>query len=242
MVRKVLRTIGVLLAAALVLLVAAMLLLSTDWAQNKLMQRAVGMLRVYLQTEVRMGHISVDFLRGRLKLCDVEIDDRQGRRMFRMEGLGLGLDVRALMKHFTVKKHMMKQLRALGNISYRGGFDVLFKRQVFAGRLGTEAGAIGVNFTLDGLNKYIYGSACTDSLHLGHVMDMKHLGAIRCGARFRFDISKQRTAMMRRKKGGKLPIGSVEAQIGSVRWMFGTRHNIDVRIESNGGRSHRKSL
>ncbi|MBR1499540.1 MAG: hypothetical protein IJ615_07960 [Bacteroidaceae bacterium] len=38
---------------------------------------------------------------------------------------------------------------------------------------------------------------------------------------------------MRRQKGGKLPIGSVEAQIGSVGWMFGTRHNIDVSIRND---------
>ena len=142
--------------------------------------------------------------------------------------------VERIVNHFPVKKHMMKQLHALGRIEYRGKFDVLFKKEVFAGRLGTETGALDLNFTIDGLGKYLYGTANTDSLQLGKIMNMNTIGAIACKADFRIDISKPRTAQMRRLKGGKLPIGNVEAEVQKVRWKLGAVKNNTATIASDG--------
>lgn len=142
--------------------------------------------------------------------------------------------VERIVNHFSVKKHMMKQLGALGQITFKGCFDVLFKKVVFAGRLGTEAGDIDVKFTVDGLNKYLYGSVETSSFQLGRVMDMKQVGEIACRSDFRIDTSKQRTAQMRKHKGGKLPIGKVDAEVQKVHYVLGTLHNISATIESDG--------
>ena len=139
-----------------------------------------------------------------------------------------------IVNHFATKKHMMKQLGALGQVTFRGCFDVLFKKVVFAGRLGTEAGDIDVKFTVDGLNKYLYGIVETGSFQLGRVMDMKQVGEIACRSDFRIDTSKQRTAQMRRQKGGKLPIGKVDAEVQKVHCVLGTLHNISATIESDG--------
>ena len=139
-----------------------------------------------------------------------------------------------IVNHFATKKHMMKQLGALGQVTFKGCFDVLFKKVIFAGRLGTEAGDIDVKFTVDGLNKYLYGSVETGSFQLGRVMDMKQVGEIACRSDFRIDTSKQRTAQMRRQKGGKLPIGKVDAEVHRVHCVLGTLHNISATIESDG--------
>jgi hypothetical protein len=139
-----------------------------------------------------------------------------------------------IVNHFATMKHMMKQLGALGQVTFKGCFDVLFKKVAFAGKLGTEAGDITVNFTIDGLNKYLYGTAETDSLQLGHIMDMKQVGEIACRTDFRIDISKQRTAQMRKLKGGKLPIGKVDAEVQKVHCVLGTLHDISATIESDG--------
>ncbi len=139
-----------------------------------------------------------------------------------------------IVNHFPVKKHMMKQLHALGRIEYRGKFDVMFKKEVFRGRLGTEAGALDVDFTIDGMSKYLYGTAATDSLQLGQIMNMKTLGPIACKANFRIDISKPRTAKMRRQKGGKLPIGNVEAEVRRAVWKLGALKDIKATIVSDG--------
>lgn len=49
-------------------------------------------------------------------------------------------------------------------------------------------------------------------------MDMPDIGMIACKANFKFDISKQRTARMRQLKGGKLPIGQVDAEVYEARY------------------------
>lgn len=162
-------------------------------------------------------------------------DKHQMRVHFNVKRMtALGGVPKRIVNHFRVKKHMMKQLSTLGRIDYTGHFDVLFKKEVFAGRLKTEAGALNVNFTIDGLNKYLYGTARTDSLELGRIMSVNSLGAIACRANFRFDLSKQRTAKMRRQKGGKLPIGGVDAEVFKVRWKLGTLSNIEASIKSDG--------
>ena len=139
-----------------------------------------------------------------------------------------------IINHFPVKKHMMKQLHALGRIDYKGYFDVFYKRQTFVGRLGTQAGAVNMNFTVDGLNKYVFGNVRTTALQLGKVFDMSDIGPIACRANFRFDISKPRTARMRRHKGGKLPIGNVNADITEASYKFATVRNIEATIVSDG--------
>lgn len=102
------------------------------------------------------------------------------------------------------------------------------------GRLGTQAGAVNVNFTVDGLNKYVFGNVRTTALQLGKVFDMSDIGPIACRANFRFDISKPRTARMRRHKGGKLPIGNVNADITEASYKFATVRNIEATIVSDG--------
>ena len=146
----------------------------------------------------------------------------------------LGIHLNLVINQFVVRKFMMKQLNALGRITYNGHFEVLYKKVQFAGRLGSVAGPIDFQFALDGLNKYVYGSTKTDSFMLGRVMDMPEIGKIVCKANFKFDISKPRTAIMRRKLGGKLPIGHVDADIAEARYKKLTVRNITSEINSNG--------
>lgn len=139
-----------------------------------------------------------------------------------------------IINHFPVKKHMMKQLHALGRIGYRGHFDVVHKKESFAGLLRTEHGNIDFQFAIDENDKYLNGTATTDSLQLGQIMDMKNLGRIACRADFRFDISKDRTAKVRQGRGGKLPIGSIEAQVTECHYKFLSMHHLSANIDSDG--------
>ena len=54
-----------------------------------------------------------------------------------------------IISHFPVKKFMMKQLHNLGTIGYIGTFDVLWKREQFAGLLITKPGNINFSFALN---------------------------------------------------------------------------------------------
>ncbi len=139
-----------------------------------------------------------------------------------------------IINQFKSKKFMMKQLRALGTISIYGGFNVLYRKEQFQGRVHSRMGDINVNFTLDEENKYVTGKASTDSLELGRVMDMEKIGPISASADFKFDYSKPRTAEMRRLKGGKLPIGEVKAHVARASYKFVKVKNLDVEIKSDG--------
>ena len=139
-----------------------------------------------------------------------------------------------LINQFTVKKYMMYQLYALGVIKYHGEFDILWKKQKFRGLLNTEKGDINFNFEIDGNNKYLTGKVSTDSLKLGELFQLKRLKDIHCSASFNIDISKQRTAEMRKEKGGKLPIGTVKADIKKVGYRTIFLKNILADIQSDG--------
>ena len=139
-----------------------------------------------------------------------------------------------IINQFTVKKYMMNQIFAMGLIRYAGSFDILWKRQQFRGLLDTEKGDIDFNFELDGINKYVTGNVSTDSLKLGELFQLEKIGNIDCSASFKIDISKTRTAIMRKQKGGKLPIGHVDADIKKIGYRNINMKNIVANIESDG--------
>ena len=111
-----------------------------------------------------------------------------------------------VINQFAVKKFMMKQLNALGHFTYQGHFDVLWKKEQFAGLLHTVPGNLNFQFTLDELNKYVYGTARTDSFELG----------------------------MRQLKGGKLPIGHVTAEVAEGKYKKVKVRNLFAELESDG--------
>ena len=139
-----------------------------------------------------------------------------------------------IINQFAVKKFMMKQLHALGTLRYKGSFNVLWKQEEFTGNVQTQLGSLSFYFTLDENNKYLTGKASTNDLQLGQVMDMKDIGKIAANANFKFDISKPRTAQMRKRLGGKLPIGEVTAHVTEASYKFIKTRNVDVHIASNG--------
>ena len=89
-------------------------------------------------------------------------------------------------------------------------------------------------FALDENNKYLSGNVQTNAFELGKAMDYPDVGTIACRAGFRFDISKPRTAQMRRLKGGKLPIGKVDAIVYKAKYKFVSASDIAAHIVSDG--------
>ena len=140
----------------------------------------------------------------------------------------------AIIKQFPVKRFMMKQLHALGTLHYRGSFNVLWKKEEFQGNLGTQAGVLKFYFAIDENNKYLSGNASTEFLEIGHVMDMDQIGPVAANASFKIDISKPRTAIIRRRVGGKLPIGEVKAHVSRASYKFVSTKDLDIQIVSDG--------
>lgn len=139
-----------------------------------------------------------------------------------------------IMKQFPIKRFMMKQLHALGKLNYVGSLDVYWQTRDFRGDISTEVGNFNLDFNIDKQSKYITGKASAESLQLGKVLDMPDIGEAALSTDFKFDFSQERTAEMRRNKGGKLPIGSLTAHVDEASYKFVKVKNIDVSIDSDG--------
>lgn len=140
-----------------------------------------------------------------------------------------------IIQQFPVKKLMMNQLDALGDIGYTGNIIIPWKKEIFNGVLRTAAGSLTFNLTLDEITKYLTGHVNTRIFHLGQVVTMKGLGDVGLKADFKVDIHKQRTAVARKQHGGKMPIGDVQADVYEVTYKKVKIKNLQVNITSNGG-------
>ncbi len=140
-----------------------------------------------------------------------------------------------IIQQFPVKKYMMKQLGNLGNISYKGDFSVLRKREVFSGLIGTAVGDISLqSLIINDSTKYISGKVGTNNLELGKALGMDDIGKIMADATFEFDISKERTAKMRQQLGGKLPMGTLKAKVDEAKYKVLKVKNATLEMSSNG--------
>ena len=139
-----------------------------------------------------------------------------------------------IINQFVVKKFMMKQVDLLGTIGYIGSFDVLWKRVLFRGVLTSPHGNLDFNFMINSLTKYLTGAVRGKSVKLGKILDMPDIGDVGASANFQFDISKPRTAKMRRLKGGKLPIGHIDAVVDKASYKFIKVKDVKITIDSDG--------
>lgn len=139
-----------------------------------------------------------------------------------------------IINQFATKKLMMNQLHSLGDINYTGSFDVLYKKEIFRGLLKTAAGNLNFEFALDELNKYVNGNVSSKKIELGKVMNIKEMGPMDASADFTVDISKPRTAKMRKAKGGKLPIGFFNAKVNDVSYLGIHIRNLTATLNSDG--------
>ena len=140
-----------------------------------------------------------------------------------------------IINQFVVKKMMMKQLDNLGTLTYTGDFHVIWKRELFQGVLGTAVGNMTFNFTIDDLNHYISGHVDAKKIQLGKLLNMRDIGDVGAKADFKVDIDKKRTAILRKKTGGKMPYGTVDAFVYEAAYKGIKLKELKVDIKSNGG-------
>jgi len=129
---------------------------------------------------------------------------------------------------------MMKELNTLGHMKYVGDFAILYKQEKFKGLLSTEVGDLNFTFGLDDREKYLSGTFNTKNAELGKVFDMPDLGNASCKADFKFDTSSQRTAKVRRERGGNLPVGEVSAFLSEANYKKIKVVHVTARVVSDG--------
>lgn len=195
-----------------------------------------------LPDEIRLNNIKISTNDGKLsisasgRLTHLKKAEKKDLNLhFHVNRMHAKGDIKErIINQFAVKKLMMNQLSKLGNITYSGDFYILYKRQRFQGSLQTAVGPINFGFTLDNISKYLSGQVNTGNFQLGRALEVEKLGTIACSAEFKIDISKPRTAKIRRSSGGKLPIGTVSAQINDCSYNSHHFNNLSVDISSDG--------
>lgn len=140
-----------------------------------------------------------------------------------------------IINQFVVKKMMMKQLDNLGNLTYTGDFQVIWKHELFKGVLGSAVGNLAFNFSIDDLNHYITGHVDTKKIQLGKLLDTKDIGDVGVQADFKVDIDKQRTAKLRKQYGGKMPFATVDALVYEAAYKGIKVKDLKVDIDCRGG-------
>ena len=139
-----------------------------------------------------------------------------------------------IINKFAVKKLMTDQLKSLNTIDYRGELGIYRKNERFSGELTSEAGALNFKISIDETGKYIDGNIDTEAFDVGKAFSVKNIGDVALTGDFRVDISKERTAQMRKDKNGKLPIGKAQLQVKAVKVGKIRLTNIFADVNSDG--------
>lgn len=183
-------------------------------------------------------YISTPDKRLRLTACG-DMCDVMKRFDLRLHFNDINLDARKGIKekiigHFSkkVRLKMVRQMRKLGDICYRGRMGVFFKREDFSGTLFTKYGNADFAFTINGVMKEMTGKISTDSLALGSIMSVKGLGHIKAYATYSFNVASKRHRPA--KFRGRLPIGWLKAHVDSARFKGINFTNVSAAMDSNG--------
>ena len=142
-----------------------------------------------------------------------------------------------IVNHFSKKVNlkMTKQMKALGDVEYTGKVGIFFRRQDISGTLFTKYGNLNFDFTLDGNTRHMTGTMSTDTLDLGSIMNTKKLYIARTRAIYDFDItSKRKAKALGIKRKGRLPIGSLKANVGFGSYGSFKVKNLTANMESDG--------
>ena len=90
---RILKIVGGIIVAFVVLVVAAVGLLNSTSVQNKLLQHATEMLAEKLETKVEIDSIRIGFFGDDLRLTGVRVDDQEQRRMLELRKLSAEVEM-----------------------------------------------------------------------------------------------------------------------------------------------------
>lgn len=168
---------------------------------------------------LRNIHVTTDDKRLNLTTHGVMLDITK-KQQFKFHFKDVNLSARngikeQIVNHFSkqVNLKMQEQMRALGDISYKGYFNIYRWKQDFHGTLLTKFGNINVNFNLDGKTRYMNGTLDVKNYDIGKVMKVKQVGKISFAAKFNFDIAGKKAAKKLGRVRGKLPRGTLSGVI-----------------------------
>ena len=141
-----------------------------------------------------------------------------------------------IVMHFakTVRLKMLRQMRAVGDIRFQGSLDVLYKKEIIAGKLSTQYGNIDTRFTLDGKTKYMTGYLTTKNVEMDKLMNIPKLGPVKCRIDFDLNISRKTPRPATALPNGRLPMGRIRAKVYDARYDVLTVPEVSLDLNSDG--------
>lgn len=159
-----------------------------------------------------------------LHFSDIHLDARNGIK-----------DI--IVNHFAKKTRlkMMRQMRAVGDISFSGRLGIFFKKQTVGGKLFTRFGDVDFDFHINGWTHFLKGWMTSKELKLGEIMNAPGFEVLDAQATYNVNISKKsEVSKASRARGGRLPIGELEATLGGARYKVLKFKDITASINSDG--------
>lgn len=141
-----------------------------------------------------------------------------------------------IVMHFAKKMRlkMLRQMKAVGDIRFQGSLGVLYKKEVFEGKLTTRYGYVTTQFTIDGFRRYMTGYINTPSLDMGKVMNIPQLGPVKCRVDFDLNISKKTPRPATALPNGRLPMGTIKALVYDAQYSNILVPEVELDLKSDG--------
>ncbi len=170
----------------------------------------------------------MDGLFGRKEMLNLQFRDIDLRATHNMK--------EQLVMHFakTMRLKMLRQMRAVGDIRFEGSLDVLYRKEVIAGKLSTQYGNINTRFTLDDNTKYMTGYLTTQSVEMGKLMNIPKLGPVKCRIDFDLNISRKSPRPATALPDGRLPMGRIRAKVYDANYDMLTVPEVNLDVYSDG--------
>ena len=191
---------------------------------------------------LRNIHVTTDG--GRLNLtAEGKMLDITKKKQFKFHIRNVNLSARGgikeqLVNHFSkqVNLKMQNQMRALGDVQYKGNLNIYRWSQDFHGVLLTKFGNIKFDFNLNAKTRYMNGTASAKDFEVGKVMQVKQVGKVSFSAKYNFDIASKKWAKKLGRVRGKLPRGTASGTISDIKLLNEklTIHQVKIAMESDG--------
>lgn len=141
-----------------------------------------------------------------------------------------------IVMHFAKKMRlkMIRQMKAVGDVRFRGSVDILHKREIIAGRLDTKFGHLTTRFTLDGNTRFMTGYLETPSMEMGKLMNIDKLGPVKCRIDFNLNISKKTPRPATALPHGRLPMGTIKAKVFDAQYSTVNVPEVNLELTSDG--------
>lgn len=141
-----------------------------------------------------------------------------------------------IVMHFAkkVRLKMIRQMKAVGDITFQGSVGVKYKKEFIEGHLTTRYGDLDTKFLINDSTHFMTGFLNTSSMEIGKLMNIADLGPVNCHIDFNINISKKAKRPATALPNGRLPMGTISAKVYNASYSTIKASSVTIFLESDG--------